>query len=232
MATVPASYNWVSGYTVTPTKLNSTAAPTVVVADNEITTAKIADANVTTAKILDANITTAKIADAAVTQAKLAQPLTLATVQATNSGTSIDFTGIPSWVRRITVMLNGVSLSANAGALVQIGDSGGIETSDYVGNIGVVAGTGSGAIGALSDGFLVIYPGTGAEEFCSGLIVLSNLSGNTWVCSGNVARSFTTVQLQSVSGIKTLSATLDRLRFAVSGVASFDAGQVNIMYEG
>jgi hypothetical protein len=72
MATVTASYNWVSGETVTPTKLNSTAAPTVVVADNEVTTAKILDANVTTAKILDANVTTAKIADAAVTQAKLA----------------------------------------------------------------------------------------------------------------------------------------------------------------
>jgi microcystin-dependent protein len=51
MATVTASYNWVSGETVTPAKLNTTAAPTVVVADNEITTAKILDANVTTAKL-------------------------------------------------------------------------------------------------------------------------------------------------------------------------------------
>jgi hypothetical protein len=62
MATVTASYNWVSGETVTPAKLNSAAAPTVVVADNEVTTAKI----------LDANVTAAKIADNAVTQAKLA----------------------------------------------------------------------------------------------------------------------------------------------------------------
>jgi hypothetical protein len=81
MANVTASYNWVSGETVTPTKLNTTAAPTVVVADNEVTTAKIADANVTTAKIADGNVTaaklasnsveTAKIADDAVTDAKL-----------------------------------------------------------------------------------------------------------------------------------------------------------------
>jgi hypothetical protein len=62
MATVTASYNWVSGETVTPAKLNTTAAPTVVVADNEVTTAKILDANVTTAKILDANVTNAKLA--------------------------------------------------------------------------------------------------------------------------------------------------------------------------
>jgi len=64
MATVTASYNWVSGETVTPTKLNSTAAPTVVVADNEVTTAKIADANVTTAKIADGNVTLAKLVTA------------------------------------------------------------------------------------------------------------------------------------------------------------------------
>ena len=54
MATVTASYNWVSGETVTPTKLNTTAAPTVVVADNEVTTAKIADGNVTLAKLVTA----------------------------------------------------------------------------------------------------------------------------------------------------------------------------------
>jgi microcystin-dependent protein len=51
MANVSAGYNWVSGETVTPTKLNSAAAPTVVVADNEVTTAKILDANVTDAKL-------------------------------------------------------------------------------------------------------------------------------------------------------------------------------------
>jgi microcystin-dependent protein len=54
MATVTASYNWVSGETVTPAKLNTAAAPTVVVADNEITTAKILDGNVTLAKLVTA----------------------------------------------------------------------------------------------------------------------------------------------------------------------------------
>jgi hypothetical protein len=71
MATVTASYNWVSGETVTPTKLNSTAAPTVVVADNEVTTAKIADANVTAAKLAASAVETAKIAEDAVTNDKL-----------------------------------------------------------------------------------------------------------------------------------------------------------------
>jgi hypothetical protein len=65
MATVTAGYTWTSGETVTPTKLNSTAAPTVVVADNEVTTAKILDANVTTAKIADDAVTNDKLSLAA-----------------------------------------------------------------------------------------------------------------------------------------------------------------------
>jgi hypothetical protein len=99
MATVTASYNWVSGETVTPTKLNTTAAPTVVVADNEVTTAKILDANVTNAKLasgIDASkLTTgtlpiARIADAAVTAPKLQNGVTLQTVYSqTTSQTTV-----------------------------------------------------------------------------------------------------------------------------------------------
>jgi microcystin-dependent protein len=44
MATVTAGYNWTSGETVTPAKLNSTAAPTVAVADGEVTLAKLVTA--------------------------------------------------------------------------------------------------------------------------------------------------------------------------------------------
>jgi hypothetical protein len=74
MATVTASYNWVSGETVTPAKLNSAAAPTVVVADNEVTTAKILDANVTAGKLaatLDLSGKTVTLPDDSVTDAKL-----------------------------------------------------------------------------------------------------------------------------------------------------------------
>jgi len=95
MANVTAGYNWTSGETVTPAKLNSAAAPTVVVADNEVTTAKIADGNVTTAKIADSNVTaaklassaveTAKIADGAVTNAKVADGAVVKVLQASNA---------------------------------------------------------------------------------------------------------------------------------------------------
>jgi hypothetical protein len=71
MATVTAGYTWTSGETVTPAKLNSAAAPTVVVANDEITTAKILDANVTAAKLASNAVETAKIADDAVSNDKL-----------------------------------------------------------------------------------------------------------------------------------------------------------------
>jgi hypothetical protein len=80
MPTVTAGYQWASGETVTPTKLNSAATPTVVIDDAEITTAKIVDAGVTNSKLASdidaAKLTTgtlpiARIADAAVTGAKL-----------------------------------------------------------------------------------------------------------------------------------------------------------------
>jgi hypothetical protein len=104
MATVTASYNWVSGETVTPTKLNTTAAPTVVVADNEVTTAKILDANVTDAKLasgIDASkITTgtlpiARIADGAVTGAKLADGTVVKVLQTSYATRSTHTAVIP-----------------------------------------------------------------------------------------------------------------------------------------
>jgi microcystin-dependent protein len=71
MATVTASYNWVSGETVTPAKLNTTAAPTVVVDDAEITNAKLAS-GIDASKLTTGTLPIARVEDGAVTQAKLA----------------------------------------------------------------------------------------------------------------------------------------------------------------
>jgi hypothetical protein len=272
MATVTAGYNWVSGETVTPAKLNSTAAPTVVVADNEVTTAKILDATSTTtgvtntklrhsaalsvigrsadsagapADIAAANdgevfrrsgtavgfgtVATAGIANAAITPAKLSQPLTLATAQATTSGTSIDFTGIPSWVKRITVMLNGVSGSGTSSPIIQLGDSGGFETSNYAGAIGYTGANSSAT--SFSSGFLC-NTGVANVTITSGVATLLNMSENVWVYAIAAAYANGAFSL-SGGGTKTLSATLDRIRLTtVNGTDTFDAGSVNIMYEG
>ena len=72
------------------------------------------------------------IPDSSITPAKLSQPLTLATAVNSTSGTSIDFTGIPNWVDKITIMLSNVSTNGTSQPMFQIGDSGGIETTGYV----------------------------------------------------------------------------------------------------
>jgi hypothetical protein len=217
MATVTAGYTWTSGETVTPAKLNSAAAPTVVVADNEITTAKLASNAVETAKILDANVT----------PAKLSQPLTLATAQNTTSGTSIDFTGIPSWVKRITVMLNGVSITGS-NVLVQIG-AGSVVTSGYNTNISTAsAATNTVQQVSSTSGFIVINQSSADVLYAQ--MNLLNVSGNSWVSThfGNSA-GWGIVG----GGNYALSGALDRIRVTtVSGTDTFDAGSVNIMYEG
>ena len=296
MANVSAGYNWVSGETVTPAKLNSTAAPTVVVADNEVTTAKIADGNVTTSKIADASstttgvtnaklrhsaalsvigrsansagapadiaaandgevfrrsgtsvgfgtvatagiadnaVTTVKILNANVTPAKLSQPLTLRTAVPTTSGTSIDFTDIPSWVKRITVMLGGVSSTANSDLMIQLGDSGGFEISGYT-SLAAVVNTSAGTDATVFTTGLGLTRGGTASVLYSAVCTISLLdpSTNTWVSSTNSVTSTLNAVFHG-SGVKSLSGTLDRIRLTtVGGTGTFDAGTANIMYEG
>jgi hypothetical protein len=153
--------------------------------------------------------------------------ITSGTAVASTSGTSIDFTSIPSWVKRITVMFNGVSISGGANYLIQLGDSGGFETSGYT---SVVAYTGSANGKAVStSGFICIASSAG--QFWSGQVVITLVSGNIYVESGCVGDGSDYVSISG--GTKTLSGTLDRVRITTTnGTDTFDAGSVNIMYEG
>jgi hypothetical protein len=143
------------------------------------------------------------------------------------SSTSIDFTSIPSWVKRITVIINGVSLNGSANFLIQLGDSGGVETSGYSSS-SIYNGSASGS-GSSSSGFLSI---SGASSnVISGSFSISNITSNTWIVSGLTSNDGGTI-IVFTSGTKTLSATLDRIRFTTSnGTDTFDAGTINILYE-
>ena len=146
------------------------------------------------------------------------------TAVATTSGTSIDFTGIPSWVKRITVMFDGVSLSGTSIPIVQLGDSGGIETTGYAGTII------STAISTYA-GFPLYTSSTSATLYY-GSMTLSLLDATT-----NKFSMSSTVALTSAvgyaGGTKSLTSVLDRVRITtVNGTDTFDAGSVNILYEG
>jgi len=140
----------------------------------------------------------------------------------------LDFLSIPSYVKRITVMFDGVSLSGTSSFLAQIGDSGGIEITGYNGG-GSRAGVSSIAGATFTAGFG--FNNSTAACLFSGNIIFCNITGNTWSASGLLGGSAT--EFSSItSGSKTLSGTLDRVRITtVNGTDTFDAGTINIMYE-
>jgi len=170
------------------------------------------------------------IGSAKVTPTMLTQPLTLATAQNTTSGTSIDFTGIPSWVKRITVMFSGVSTDGTSIPIIQLGDIGGIETSNYV-STGSRIGATTVASSSVTSGF-GIGSASSSGAVMDGAVTISLFGSNRWVSSGAITESGNGFTLLT-SGGKSLSATLDRVRLTtVNGTDTFDAGEVNIMYEG
>jgi hypothetical protein len=165
-------------------------------------------------------------------QGGVAMPrMALSTSQNTTSGTAIDFTSIPSWVKRITVMLNGVSTNGASALRFQIGDSGGIEITGYSGmGLRSVAG-GSVGTGTFSAGYDSVGIGVAASSY-SGHFVLINVSGNIWVASANIGMADAST-MNTITGTKTLSDVLTQVRITtVNGTDTFDACSVNILYEG
>jgi hypothetical protein len=140
------------------------------------------------------------------------------------SGTSVDFTGIPPWAKRITVMFNGVSTNGSSNILVQIG-AGSVTTSGYNGGTTFVV---SASYSANSSGFLVANS-VGASAVYSGTAQINSIGSNGWVYTSNIAAA---TNVFVGGGAVTLGGTLDRVRITtVNGTDTFDAGTVNIMWE-
>ena len=244
MGAVNTTYTFTATDTITSTKMNdiidqttftndAVFDTTLVVASGKlkvnsqgITSNELAANAVTTAKITDSNVTTVKIADSNVTPAKLSQPLTMGTVQATTSGTGFTFSSIPSWVRRITVMFDAVSTNGGSLYSIQLGDAGGIETFDYKSLLVYTSNTS--AYYLNQTGF--IFSGGSPPVSTIGQVVISNISGNSWILTGIIYDGTITTGVSS--GSKTLSDVLTQIKITtVNGTDVFDNGSVNIMYE-
>ena len=141
----------------------------------------------------------------------------------------VDFTSIPSWVKRITVMLNGVSTNGSTNLLIQIG-SGSVNTSGYS-SAASYATTSVNAI--TSTGGFVVTSAVFSTSVTNGTVTLCLCNSNTWV-SSSVVSLVTSTGVQFSSGVSpSLSGTLDRVRITtVNGTDTFDAGSINILYEG
>ena len=156
--------------------------------------------------------------------------LVVATSLNTTSGTSIDFTSIPSWVKRITVMLLSVSTTGTSGVQIQLGDSGGVETTGYSTSGTAITGVNTCGISSFTSGFVML--GTLATAARSGSLVFNNVATNYWIGTGTIDDAGS-AQAGYTQGFKLLSATLDRVRLTtINGTDTFDAGLVNIIYEG
>jgi len=158
------------------------------------------------------------------------------TVVTPTSGTSVDFTGLPTWVRRVTVMLAGVTTSGISPIIIQIG-AGSFASTLYSGTAGGVANTGNiMTVASYTNGFGMAGAVGNADQKYNGTLSICLVDSATglWAASGSTSLapgSFTGVQ--TCGGSRTLSGTLDRVRITTSGgAATFTAGSINILYEG
>jgi hypothetical protein len=143
------------------------------------------------------------------------------------TGTSVDFTGIPSWVKRVTVLFAGVSTNGTSQVQVQLGDSGGVETTGYIATTGIIITT-TPSTGDITSGFPL--GGVVAGNIRSGIMTITALGSNVWVCSAVIKGGPGTAAY--IAGDKTLSDTLTQIRVTtVNGTDTFDAGTINILYE-
>jgi hypothetical protein len=167
--------------------------------------------------------------DSAAARAQM-QRITLSTAVASTSGTSIDFTSLPAWVKRITVMFQGVSTNGTSNLLIQIG-SVSLVTTTYVGSTALVGAATANSV--MSTGFM-LTPSQGAATTTNGNVILclQNSSTNLWTENG-VLSSSDAANTAISGGHRALSGALDQVRITtVGGTNTFDAGSINILYEG
>lgn len=155
--------------------------------------------------------------------------ITAGTAQVTTSGTEVDFLSLPAGLKRITIMFNAISLSSTDSILVQIGDSGGIESTGYVSTSAAVFGANTTSCDSSTSSFL--FRLANATRVISGHMILTHLGSNLWVSSHSGGSTAGGPLAIVGGGTKTLTGELDRVRIAAGGGNTLDSGSVNIFYE-
>lgn len=184
-----------------------------------------------TNKTLTSPTLTSPTISGAVVSTMASSVLTSGTAVASTSGTSITFTGIPSWVKRVTVNIFGVSASGTSNLRFRIGPVAGVETSGYLGSSTGFAATTLATV-QFTAGFDINDGGTAAAAR-NGSFVFSLLDAatNTWSMSGTQGQSNTNTA-SFIGGSKPLAGALSVLSMTTTnGTDTFDAGIINILYE-
>lgn len=152
------------------------------------------------------------------------------TAVASTSGTSIDFTSIPSWVKRIIVMFNGVSTNGTSNIQAQIG-AGSITSTGYKSAAIINNNASNTGLTIYTTGFGMDGGSPAATTVRYGVMTIVSMGSNVWAYTYNGYME-TYAFAGTASGTVTLSGTLDRVRLTtVNGTDTFDAGSINILYE-
>lgn len=165
-----------------------------------------------------------------VTVQSLGRNIRLGTAVASTAGTAIDFTSIPSWANRVTVMFNSVSTNGTSHYLVQIGTSSGVETTGYASGAAYAVGNFS-AVSVVStvSGFIIRV--ASSSQSAAGAMTIQRLSDNSWIATSLFHDSQASA-ISNGAGSKTLSSNLDRVRITtINGTDAFDSGTINIAWE-
>jgi hypothetical protein len=149
------------------------------------------------------------------------------------SGSSIDFTSIPSWVKRVTVLIRGVSLSSTGDVLIRLGTASGFVATGYIASTSAAANGGTVSITSSTLGF-PIYSNLAARVIQSAMTI-SLVDTNYWLQT-HVLQTSTSVINGSGAGSVSLSEALTSIRITTLngttvGGENFDAGTINILYE-
>lgn len=153
-------------------------------------------------------------------------------VSATTSGTYVDITNIPAWASRLTISLNGVSwVTGDSKLVLQLGDSGGVETTGYVAMLGSIHNTNNTTryLGSTTY-FPIEYTGD-ASKTVSGTSTCNKFPAtNVWQCTSLYYGTNGVIAMGQ--GNKTTSTTLDRVRLTTtSGTSTLDLGSMVVFWE-
>jgi hypothetical protein len=230
MAILSKGTTFADGSQVTSTNLNdlvdaATFAPGAVDdATIQLSSGKIAVKTIQTGNIGNGAVTNDKIANSTITQSKLAQGYTIETAEDLNGLTEAEFTGIPSWAKRINLILSDVGIDNVGDILIQV-KAGSYATSGYSSSLNYKSG-GVDNVYTSSSGILV--KSLVASLSHDGVISISLLTGNSYFSSGNLYGSGI---LHSITKMPTLSSTIDSVKIIAPSGTTFDSGKFNISYE-
>jgi hypothetical protein len=160
-----------------------------------------------------------------------ATALNLGTAVAPTSGTAVLFTSIPSWVKRVSLMLYGVQTSGSSTLQVQLG-SGSIQTTGYQSSGAKWDNAGGGYGGSSTTSLLIDFNSAASTFVRNTIATFDNVSGNLWVMTTMTSYGTSALNIAFGAGRVTLSGSLDRLQLApTNGTDTFTAGTINISWE-